>query len=113
MHPTKRDAELRRSKPESDQKPRGIDADSNPSRKTQSESSLEAVSDDASDARSNGEFVSDSLQREGSSIERSADSERESKSDERLEIGGSTVGVTRCLLDGYADFDVATFLARR
>ncbi len=89
MHPTKRDAELRRSKPESNQTPRGIDADSNPSRKTQSESSLEAVSDDASDARSNGEFVSDSLQREGSSIERSADSERESKSDERLEIAES------------------------
>ena len=33
--------------------------------------------------------------------------------DERLEIGGSTGGITRCLLDGYAEPDVATFLARR
>ena len=32
--------------------------------------------------------------------------------DERLEIGGSTGGITRCLLDGYAEPDVAT-LARR
>ena len=32
---------------------------------------------------------------------------------ERLEIGGSTGGVTRFLLDGYAEPDVATFLARR
>ena len=31
---------------------------------------------------------------------------------ERVEIGGSTGGVTRCLLDGYAEPDVATFLAR-
>ena len=33
--------------------------------------------------------------------------------DETLEIGGSTGGVTRFLLDGYAEPDVATFLARR
>lgn len=33
--------------------------------------------------------------------------------DERVEIGGSTGGVTRFLLDGYAEPDVATFLARR
>ena len=33
--------------------------------------------------------------------------------DETVEIGGSTGGVTRCLLDGYAEPDVATFLARR
>ena len=31
---------------------------------------------------------------------------------ERVEIGGSTGGVTRFLLDGYAEPDVATFLAR-
>ena len=33
--------------------------------------------------------------------------------DETIEIGGSTGGVTRFLLDGYAEPDVATFLARR
>ena len=33
--------------------------------------------------------------------------------DETVEIGGSTGGVTRFLLDGYAEPDVATFLARR
>ena len=33
--------------------------------------------------------------------------------DERVEIGGSTGGVTRFLLDGYAEPDVAAFLARR
>ena len=33
--------------------------------------------------------------------------------DERLEIGGSIGGVTRCLLDGYREPDVASFLARR
>ena len=32
---------------------------------------------------------------------------------ERLEIGGSTGGATRFLLDGYTEPDVATFLARR
>ena len=32
---------------------------------------------------------------------------------ERLEIGGSTGGVTRCLLDGHAEPDVASFLAGR
>ena len=33
--------------------------------------------------------------------------------DETLEIGGSTGGVSRFLLDGYAEPDVATFLGRR
>ena len=33
--------------------------------------------------------------------------------DETVEIGGPTGGVTRFLLDGYAEPDVATFLARR
>ena len=33
--------------------------------------------------------------------------------DETVEIGGSTGGVSRFLLDGYAEPDVATFLARR
>ena len=32
---------------------------------------------------------------------------------ESIEIGGSTGGVTRFLLDGYAEPDVATFLAGR
>ena len=32
---------------------------------------------------------------------------------ETMEIGGSTGGITRFLLDGYAEPDVATFLARR
>ena len=33
--------------------------------------------------------------------------------EENLEIGGSTNGVTRCLLDGYAEPDLDTFLAQR
>ena len=32
---------------------------------------------------------------------------------ETMEIGGSTGGITRFLLDGYAEPDVATFLGRR
>ena len=32
---------------------------------------------------------------------------------ERVEIGGSTGGVTRVLLDGYAEPDVDTFLRRQ
>ena len=33
--------------------------------------------------------------------------------DETVEIGGSTGGVTRFLLDGYAEPDIYPFLARR
>ena len=33
--------------------------------------------------------------------------------DESIEIGGSTGGVTRLLLDGYAEPDAYSFLARR
>ena len=32
---------------------------------------------------------------------------------ETLEVGGSTGGLTRCLLDGYVEPDIATFLAGR
>ena len=35
------------------------------------------------------------------------------RGDESMEIGGSTGGVSRILLDGYAEPDVATFLAGR
>ena len=32
---------------------------------------------------------------------------------EELEIGGSTGGLTRCLLDGYLEPDLASFLAKK
>ena len=38
---------------------------------------------------------------------------RSAHGDEELEIGGSTGGLSRCLLDGYLEPDLASFLAKK